>query len=160
MSALTSEEVDHPLANDALDLLLVCEEFKSEAMLPELVRAELLERQGESVRAAKYWQRVVRGATPRLRDWALLQRAQSIEGKDPSSALGLYEQLLSESTDGRYEVEAQLARAHLLWRVGRPDEALRVCEAALLASPADARAPELRVRIRRLREELDRGSLP
>ncbi|MEE2628841.1 MAG: tetratricopeptide repeat protein, partial [Candidatus Latescibacterota bacterium] len=65
-----------------------------------------------------------------------------------------------ESTDGRYEVEAQLARAHLLWRVGRPDEALRVCEAALLASPADARAPELRVRIRRLREELDRGSLP
>lgn len=160
LSVLTSEEVDHPLANDALDFLLVCEEFKSEAMLPELVRAELLERQGESVRAAKHWQRVVREATPRLRDWALLQRAQSIEGKDPSSALGLYEQLLSESTDGRYEVEAQLARAHLLWRVGRPDEALRVCEAALLASPADARAPELRVRIRRLREELDRGSLP
>ena len=30
-------------------------------------------------------------------------------------------------------------------------EALRICEAALLAAPDDARAPELRLRIRRLR---------
>ena len=46
LSALTSGAVDHPLANDALDLLLVCEEFKGEAMLPDLARAQLLERQG------------------------------------------------------------------------------------------------------------------
>ena len=75
-------------------------------------------------------------------------------------ALQLYDRLVRESIDGRYAVEAQLASAHLLRRVGRPDEALRVCEAALLDSPADARAPELRVRIRRLREELNKGSLP
>ena len=160
LSALTSGEVDHPLANDALDLLLVCEEFKGEAMLSDLARAQLLERQGERARAAEHWERVVRGGTPRLREWSLLQRAQLIENNNPTRALQLYDQLLRESTDGRYAVEAQLARAHLLRQVGRPDEALRVCEAALLASPADARAPELRVRIRRLREELNKGSLP
>ena len=160
LSVLTSGEVDHPLANDALDLLLVCEEFKGEAMLPDLARAQLLERQGKSARAAEHWERVVRGATPRLREWSLLQRAQLIKSNDPTRALRLYDQLVRESTDGRYAVEAQLAHAHLLRQVGRPDEALRVCEAALLASPVDARAPELRVRIRRLRGELNKGSLP
>ena len=160
LSLLTSGEVDHPLANDALDLLLVCEEFKGEAMLPDLARAQLLERQGKSARAAEHWEQVVRRGTPRLREWSLLQRAKSIENNDPMRALQLYNRLVRESIDGRYAVEAQLASAHLLRRVGRPDEALRVCEAALLDSPADARAPELRVRIRRLREELNKGSLP
>lgn len=160
LHALTSEEVDHPLANDALNLLLVCEEFKSEAMLPDLVHAELLQRQGEGTRAVKYWERIASSATPRLRQWALLQRAQSIEGKDPVGALALYEQLVRQFSDGHYVAEAQLARANLLQRVGRIDEALRICEAALLASPADARAPELRVRIRRLRDELNNGNIP
>ena len=160
LSSLTSGAVDHPLANDALDLLLVCEEFKGEAMLPDLARAQLLERQGESERAAEHWERVVRSGTPRLREWSLLQRAQLIESNDPTRALQLYDQLALGSVDGRYAVEAQLARAYLLRRLGRSDEALRVCEAALLASPADTRAPELRVRIRRLREELNKGNLP
>ena len=35
----------------------VCEEFKDEAMLPDLARAQLLERQGESERAAEHWER-------------------------------------------------------------------------------------------------------
>ena len=160
LSVLTSGEVDHPLANDALDLLLVCEEFNGEAMLPDLARAQLLERQGKSARAAEHWERVVSRGTPRLREWSLLQRAKSIEKNDPMRALQLYNRLVRESIDGRYAVEAQLASAHLLRRVGRPDEALSVCEAALLDSPADARAPELRVRIRRLREELNKGNLP
>ena len=66
-------------------------------------------------------------------------------------ALALYERLVREFPAGRHVVEAQLARAELLVRVSQVREALRICEAALLAAPDDARAPELRLRIRRLR---------
>ena len=100
-------------------------------MLPDLARAQLLERQGRSiVRARPNTGSALRelGGTPRLREWSLLQRAQSIESNDPTRALKLYDRLVRESIDGRYAVEAQLARAHLLRRVGRPDEALRVYE--------------------------------
>ena len=66
-------------------------------------------------------------------------------------ALALYERLAREFPAGRHVVEAQLARAELLVRALQVREALRICEAALLAAPEDARAPELRLRIRRLR---------
>ncbi len=152
--ALTDEGVDDPLANDALDLLLVCEEYKNESMLPELVQAQLLDRQGLFAKAAVHWDRVIDRATPRLREWALLKRAGATSARDLQEALRYYEALVKAFPDGRHAVEAQLARADLLQRAGRLDEALRVCEAALLAAPADALAPELRLRIRRLRSEL------
>ncbi len=152
--ALTSEGVDDPLANDALDLLLVCEEYKSEVLLPDLVQAQLLERQGLFDKAAVHWDRVIASATPRLREWALLKRAEAIGTRDPEGALRCYEELTKAFPDGRHMVEAQLARADLLRNSGRLNEALRVCEAALLAAPADALAPALRLRIRRLRSEL------
>ncbi len=154
LSALTSEAVDHPLANDALDLLLVCEEFKDEVLLPDLVQAQLLERQGQTQRAAVYWDRVIGNATPRLRQWALLQRAVSARERDSLRALAWFEALVEQWPDGRYVMEAQLARAELLQRAGRLEEALRVCEAALLVAPVDARAPELRLHIQRLRAAL------
>lgn len=151
LSALTADDVDHPLANDALDLLLVCEEYKSETLLPSLVRAQLLERQRRPQEAEIHWRAVFADASPRLREWALLQNAQLAEAQRPAVALALYERLLREFPAGRHVVEAQLARAELYVRAAQIREALRICEAALLAAPDDARAPELRLRIRRLR---------
>ncbi len=151
LSALTAGDVDHPLANDALDLLLVCEEYKSEALLPRLAKAELLERQRQPREAAAHWRAVFADGSPRLREWALLQNAQLAEAERPGVALALYERLVREFPQGRHIVEAQLARAELHVRAAQLSEALRICEAALLAAPDDARAPELRLRIRRLR---------
>lgn len=156
--ALTAEEVGDPLANDALDLLLVCEEYKGEVMFPDLVQAQLLERQRLFAKAAVHWDRVTAGATPGLREWALLQRAGALRTRDPQGALRCYEELVKAFPDGRHAIQAQLARADLLQRSGRLDEALRVCEAALLAAPADALAPALRLHIRRLRSELSNGN--
>lgn len=151
LGALTADDVDHPLANDALDLLLVCEEYKGEALLPRLATAQLLERQRQPQKAQAHWRAVFADGSPRLREWALLQNAQAAEAERPAVALALYERLVREFPAGRHVVEAQLARAELLVRVSQVREALRICEAALLAAPDDARAPELRLRIRRLR---------
>ena len=73
----------------------------------------------------------MRGARTSIARVVIAAGAQSIEMNDPTRALQLYDRLVRESVDGRYAVEAQLARAHLLRQVGRPDEALRVCEAAV-----------------------------
>jgi len=154
LAELTADDVDHPLANDALDLLLACEEYKSEALLPSLVKAQLLERQRQPEKARPHWRAVFAGASPRLREWALLQGGQWAESERPALALELYERLVREFPQGRHWVEAQLARAELHVRAAQVQEALRICEAALLAAPDDARAPELRLRIRRLRKTI------
>ena len=154
LGELTAEDVDHPLANDALDLLLVCEEYQSEALLPSFVKAQLLERQRQPKEALPHWRAVFEGASPRLREWALLQGGQWAEAERPQLALELYERLVREFPQGRHWVEAQLARAELYIRAAQVHEALRICEAALLTSPEGARAPELRLRIRRLRKTI------
>ena len=52
---------------------------------------------------------------------------------------------------------ARLALAGLYERRGAIDRALKTCETALLQHPDDARAPELRLRILRLRQLREKG---
>jgi tetratricopeptide (TPR) repeat protein len=113
-----------------------------------------LERQRRPQKADAVWQMVFATASPRLLEWALLQRARWAEADRPQFALALYERLLRQFPAGQYQVEAQINSAVLHERAGGARAALRICEAALLASPDDARAPELRLRIQRLRQTI------
>ncbi len=158
LNQLTTSNAAHPLANDALDLLLVCEEYQNEELLASLVKAQLLERQRHPQQAETYWQAVFAQASPRLLEWALLQRASWAQSARPELALALYGRLLREFPAGQYQVEARINSALLHERAGDRRAALRLCEAALLAAPDDARAPELRLRIQRLRQMIASGN--
>ena len=154
--SLVERTPSHPLANDALELLLLIDEFGAQPeALAVLARAHLRQLQDRSAEAAVDWRWLLAEAPPGLRTVARLQRALALETLDAEGALALYEQLLAEpDIEARHGLSAALGQARLLERQGDTEAALRAYEQALLAAPVDPRTPAIRRQIERLRLHL------
>ena len=140
------------MANDGLALLAVGEEFTTSDGLADLSRAQLLERQGQSAAADAHWAALEGRAAPGLAEWSLLLRAElrTQQGR-LDEAIALYQRQIARFPQGEHVVAAHLGLAALYERQGAVEQALKACETALLQHPLDARAPEARRHIERLR---------
>ena len=158
LAALGAADPSHVLANDVLALLAVCEEYAAADGLAELSRAQLLERQGQSEAADAHWAALEEGADPGLAEWSLLIRAELRARQDRSDeAIALYQRQIARFPQGEHIVAAHLGLAALYERQGAIEQALKTYETALLQHPHDARAPEARLRIERLRHLRESG---
>ena len=158
LAALGAADPGHALANDALALLAVCEEYAASAGHADLSRAQLLERQGQSEAADSLWAALEDRAEPGLVEWSLFIRAElrSQQGR-LDEAMALYQRQIARFPQGEHIVAAHLGLAALYERQGAVEQALKTCETALLQHPHDARAPEARLRIERLRHLRESG---
>ena len=158
LAALGAADPSHVLANDVLALLAVCEEYAGSDGLADLSRAQLLERQGQSEAADAHWSTLEEGADPGLAEWSLLIRAGLRAQQDRlDEAMALYQRQIARFPQGEHIVAAHLGLAALYERQGAIDQALKTCETALLQHPHDARAPEARLHIERLRHLRESG---
>ena len=158
LAALGTAEPSHVLANDVLALLAVCEEYAAADVLADLSRAQLLERQGQSEAAEAHWADLEDRAEPGLAEWSLRIRAElrASQGRF-DEALALYQRQITHFPQGEHVVAAHLGLAALYEHQGAIEQALKTCETALLQYPHDARAPEARLRIERLRHLRESG---
>ena len=156
--ALAAADPSHALANDVLALLAVCEEYAASAGLADLSRAQLLERQGQSQAADAHWATLEEGADPGLAEWSLRIRAElrTQQGRLDDS-IALYQRQIARFPQGEHIVAAHLGLAALYERQGAIEQALKTCETALLQHPHDALAPEVRLRVERLRHLRESG---
>lgn len=152
LAELAAADPGHALANDALALLAAGEEYATSASLADLSRAQLLERQGLSEEADAHWAALEDRADPGLAEWSLLARAElrAQQGR-LDEALTLYQRQIARFPQGEHIVAAHLGLAALYERQGAIEQALKACETALLQHPLDARAPEARLHLERLR---------
>ena len=152
IDSLVARDPTHPLANDALDLLLLIDEFGSQAVaLAGLARARLHERQGRLDEARRDRERLLQVAPAGLRHLSLLESAARLEITAPKRSLELYSQVTDDEPDERHAVSAALGRARLLEARGATREALRTYESTVLTAPLDPRTPDTRRHIIRLR---------
>ncbi|MEW6751937.1 MAG: tetratricopeptide repeat protein [Candidatus Latescibacterota bacterium] len=152
LEALLRQDPAHDLANDALVLLLRCEQLQEAGPAAEhFARAELRERQGRSAEAAPEWAWVAANAPPEVSQLALFTRARILRNRGEVELSAELLRQLASVPQGAYAVAAALGLGELREEQGALQEALRTYETALLAAPEDARAPELRLRIMRLR---------
>jgi len=157
-AALGAADPSHVLANDVLALLAVCEEYAAADGLADLSRAQLLERQGQSAAADEHWAALEESTDPGLAEWSLLIRAELRAQQDRlDEAMALYQRQIARFPQGEHIVAAHLGLAALYERQGAVEQALKTCETALLQHPHDARAPEARLRIERLRHLRESG---
>ena len=156
VDSMVTASPSHPLANDALALLLLIEEFGDQPeALAVLARARLRQRQQRLEEAEAEWRWLLAEAPPALRQSARLERARHLEESDPARALALYVEAAAEAGDcRRCAVSASLGRARVLEGLGAAGDALRLYEQTLLSAPEDSRAPEMRRRIESLRRRL------
>ena len=157
IDSMVTSSPSHPLANDALALLLLIEEFRSRPeALAVLARARLRQRQQRLEEAAREWGWLLTEAPPALRQVVRLERARELEERDPARALALYvEAEAGAEARSREAVSASLGRARVLEGLGEAGEALHLYEQMLLSAPEDSRAPEIRRRIEGLRRQLE-----
>ncbi len=155
---LGAADPGHVLTNDVLALLAVCEEYAAADGLADLSRAQLLERQNQSEAADEHWTALEEGADPGLAEWSLLSRAElrAQQGRS-DEAMALYQRQIAHFPQGEHIVAAHLGLAALYERQGAIEQALKTCETALLQHPHDARAPEARLHIERLRHLRESG---
>lgn len=147
LDSLLTASPDSPVANDALALLLRCELLgKEPEAAAAFLRAEGLERQGDAG-AGQAWEAVFGQGRGRVTELALLTRATLLADRRPLDAGRDLERLLREHPETPYAGEARVSLADLLAGQGRLAEAVSVCEAGLVATPDDARAPQLRLRL-------------
>ena len=160
LEELLAEDSGHELANDALVLLLRCEELQDQTPAFEyFVRAQLLERQQRSAKAIEPWNWLTAQAPPTIRELSLLTRARiREERRESQTALTLYQQLIDQHPQGRYALAARIGAARLYESQDDLVGALKVYETALLSAPDDARVPEIRRHIQRLRRLTGKGS--
>ncbi len=152
LAALGVADPGHALANDALALLAVCEEYAASSGLVALSRAQLLERQGQSAAAAAHWATLEDRADPGLAEWSLFIHAElCVQQNRLDEAMALYQRQIAGFPQGEHIVAAHLGLAALYERQGAMEQALKTCETALLQHPHDARAPEARLHVERLR---------
>ena len=158
LAALGAADPGHVLANDVLALLAVCEEYAAADGLADLSRAQLLERQGQSEAADEHWAALEESTDPGLAEWSLLIRAElrAQQGRS-DEAMALYQRQIAHFPQGEHIVAAHLGLAALYERQGAIEQALKTCETALLQHPHDARAPEARLHIERLRHLRESG---
>ena len=149
---LAAADPGHALANDGLALLAIGEEYAAADGLADLSRAQLLERQGLSEEADAHWAALEDRAAPGLAEWSLFLRAElrAQQGR-LDEALALHQRQIARFPQGEHVVAAHLGLAALYERQGAIEQALKACETALLQHPLDARAPEVRLHIERLR---------
>ena len=158
LTELSATDLAHPLANDAFDLLLIMEDYAGSNGLATLSRAQLLERQGQTHTAKKQWAWLEKHAEPALAERSLLINAQLLQREGQySQAKALYERQLIRYPKGPHVVAAQLGLAALYERRGDIAQALKTFETALLQHPDNPRAPEIRLRIQRLRQLRESG---
>ena len=158
LAALGAADPGHVLANDVLALLAVCEEYAAADALADLSRAQLLERQGQSEAADEHWAALEESTDPGLAEWSLLIRAELRAQQDRlDEAMTLYQRQIARFPQGEHIVAAHLGLAALYERQGAIEQALKTCETALLQHPHDARAPEARLHIERLRHLRESG---
>jgi len=157
---LLAEDPAHPLANDAIDLLLLCDQLQDQdPALEHFIRAQLLERQRRVEEAAREWDWLAANAAPTVRELSLLSRARTrLQRGAADAALALYEELAALNPDGPHAVEAHLQIGRLREAREEFKTALKLYETALLSAPDDARIPEVRLRIQRLRRQLSEES--
>lgn len=156
IDSIVLRQPGHPLANDALELLLLIDAHgqpgsATAPALAVLARARLHERQGRATKAAsdRAWLRAQ--APPGILQQSMLESAAGSEADDPAQALALYDEILSTNPDARHAVGATLGRARALEALGQPAAALRAYETAVLSTPLDPRTPDARRHIARLR---------
>lgn len=148
--SLVARHADHDLANDALELQLLVDEFGDRGQgLAAYAGALLLERQGRSDEAEAAWEALAETGPEGLRARSLLRWARLC--RQPDVSLSLYERVVRTWPESPYGLDARLGRAALLERLRGPKQALPEYEAALLAHPESARAPQVRLEIERLR---------
>ena len=158
LAALAAVDPGHSFANDALALLAVCEEYAASGGLADLSRAQLLERQGQSEAADAHWTALEDSAEPSLVEWSLLIRAElRVQQNRLDEAMTLYQRQIARFPQGEHIVAAHLGLAALYERQGAIEQALKTYETALLQHPHDARAPEARLHIERLRHLRESG---
>ncbi len=154
----TADDAGHDFANDVLALLAICEEYAAADGLADLSRAQLLERQGQSAAADAHWATLEDGADPGLAEWSLLLRAELCAQQDRLDEAGaLYQRQIARFPQGEHIVAAHLGLAAIYERQGAIEQALKTYETALLQHPHDARAPEARLHIERLRHLRESG---
>ncbi len=137
-------------ANDALSLLDLIERHQEKGeQLKVLARAQLRLRQGRP--ADQEWAQLEEGGS--LQDLSLLLQARWQAKRDPAAALALYQRLNTQFPKSTNAAEAQLEAAALLEAGGQQAEALAQYEAVLARFSDDARLPEVRLRIQRLRRQ-------
>ena len=152
---LAAADPGHAFANDVLALLAICEEYATSDALADLSRAQLLERQGQSAAADAHWVALEESA---LAEWSLLLRAELRAQQDRlDEAMALYQHQIAHFPQGEHIVAAHLGLAALYERQGAIEQALKTYETALLQHPHDARAPEARLHIERLRHLRESG---
>ena len=158
LATLGAADPGHALANDVLALLAVCEEHAAAEGLADLSRAQLLERQGQSAAADAHWVALEDRAEPGLVEWSLLVCAElRVQQGRLDEAMALYQRQIARFPQGEHVVAAHLGLAAIYERQGAIAQALKTCETALLQHPHDARAPEARLRIERLRHLRESG---
>ena len=153
LSPLLRENHEEDLANDALQLLLRIEEHESQPeALGMLSRAQLLERQKRPAEAAEAWAWLESRAPRDLRQLAMLVQARIRAARQqPEVALDLYARMIGIYPQGPYVLDAQVERARIYLEQNQIDHALKIFETALMSFPEDARIPEIRLQIQRLR---------
>ena len=71
--------------------------------------------------------------------------------QQPEVALDLYARMIGIYPQGPYVLDAQVERARIYLEQNQIDHALKIFETALMSFPEDARIPEIRLQIQRLR---------
>ena len=151
LDSLTGAEPQADVANDALQLLVLIDEFRKDPRLIDLARAHLLERQGRSSEAATHWWHLWTEGSG-LRRLSALTRARILEDANAlEEALRWYDEVL-EAFPKEEQFAARIGRARILERSGRQAQALREYESCLLLYPSDPMAPQLRLEVERLRQ--------
>jgi tetratricopeptide (TPR) repeat protein len=148
LEELARQSPGDPSANDALSLLELIERHREKGgQLQLLAQAQLRLRQGRD--AGQEWAELEAGGA--LQDLSLLTQARWQAGRDPAAALRLYQRLGAQFPKSPYAAASQLEAAALHEARGEAGEALAAYEAVLSGFPDDARLPEVRLRIQRLR---------
>ena len=154
LDEMAHQDAADPVTNDVLELLTLIERYENNAdQLALFARAQLHLRQGRD--AAQEWAQLEAGGS--LQDLSLLTQARWQAKHDPAAALGLYQRLSAQFPKSLYASQAQLEAAALREAGGELASALKGYEAMLANFPDDARLPEVRLHIQRLRQQAQGG---
>ena len=159
LQQLLLEDLQEELANDALALLLLVDDSANHPRpLEVLAQAQLLERQQRSEEAAAAWHWLQLKAPLSLRPLSLLlQAGHRIDAGEDETASTLLDTLVASFPESHYALDARLQLADIYLRDDQRGRALKAFETAVLAFPQDARTPEIRLKIQRLRAEQNRS---